>query len=56
MSLKIYSLESHFDFSQKISVKSVMNTVKDFIKTLWLWKSGTMASGPQVYWQTIAGH
>jgi len=43
-------------FSQKISVKSVTNTVKDFTKILWLWKSGTKASGPQVHWQTIAGH
>jgi hypothetical protein len=24
-------------------------------KTLWLWKSGTKASEPQVCWQTIAG-
>jgi hypothetical protein len=40
-------------FSQKISVKSVM--VKDFTETLWLWKSGTKASEPQVCWQTIAG-
>jgi len=43
-------------FSQKISAKSVTNTVKDFTKTLWLWKGGTKASGPQVCWQTIAGH
>ena len=57
MSLKIHFLESHLDFfSQKISAKSVTNTVKDFTKTFWLWKSGTKASGPQVCWQTIAGH
>ena len=43
-------------FSQKISVKSVTNTLKDFTKTFWLWESGTKASGPQVFWQTIAGH
>jgi len=43
-------------FSQKGSAKSVTNTVKDFTKKLWLWKSGTKASGPQVFWQTIAGH
>jgi len=42
-------------FSQKISAKSVMKTVKDFTKSLWLWKSGTKVSGPQVCWQTIAG-
>ena len=56
MSLKIHSLERRLDFCQKISVKPVMNKVKDFTKTLWLWKSGTKASGPQVCWQTIAGH
>jgi len=43
-------------FSQKISAKSVTNTVKDFTKILWLWKSGTKAIGPQVFWQTIAEH
>ena len=58
VSMKIHFLESHLDFffPQKISAKSVTNTVKDFTKTLWLWKSGTKASGPQVYRQTIAGH
>jgi len=40
--------------SQKNSAKSVTNTVKDFTKTLCLWKSSTKASGPQVCWQTIA--
>jgi hypothetical protein len=35
---------------------SVTNTVKDdFTKTLWLWKSGTKVSEPQVCWQTIPG-
>jgi hypothetical protein len=43
-------------FPQKISAKSVTNTVKDFTKILWLWKSGTKASRPQVCWQTIDGH
>ena len=56
MSLKIHFLESHLDFSQKMSGKSVTNTVEDFTKTFWLWKNGTMASGPKVCWQTIAGH
>jgi len=42
-------------FSQKIFKKSVMNMVKDFTQTLWLWKSGTKASGTQVCWQTIGG-
>ena len=43
-------------FSQKISAKSVTNTVKDFTKKFLLWKSGTKASGPQVCWQTVAVH
>ena len=52
-----YESENHtWISSEKISAKSVMNTVKDFTKILWLWKSGTKASGPQVCWQTIAGH
>jgi len=35
MSLKIHFLESHLDFFfQKLSAKSVTNTVKDFTKTL----------------------
>jgi len=57
MSLKIHFLESHLDFfSQAISANSVTNTVKDLIKTFWLWKSGAKAIGPQVCWQTIPGH
>jgi len=32
MSLKIHFLESHLDFSQKISPKLVTNTVKEFTK------------------------
>ena len=48
MSLKIHFLESHMNFAQKISAKSVTNTVKDFTKIFWLWKSGTKVSGPQV--------
>jgi len=43
-------------FSQKISAKSVTNTVKDFAKEFWLRKSGTKASGPQVCWQILAEH
>jgi len=42
-------------FSPETLAKSVTNTVKDFTKTLCLWKSCTKASGPQVCWQTIAG-
>jgi len=48
MNLKIQFLESNLDFSQKILAKSVTNTVKDFTKILYLWKSGTKSSGPQV--------
>jgi hypothetical protein len=43
-------------FLQKILAKSVTNKAKDFTKTLWLWKSGTKANGPQVCWQTTAVH
>jgi len=48
MILKIHFLELnlHFFFPE-ISAKSVTNTVKDFAKSLWLWKSGTKASGLQ---------
>jgi len=55
MSLKIHFMESHSDFFPENSAESVTNMVKDFTKTLWLWKSGTKASGPQVCWHTIAG-
>jgi hypothetical protein len=50
-------LESHLGvfFPHKILAKSMTNTVKDFTKTLWLWKSGTKAREPQVCWQTTAG-
>ena len=34
MSLKIHFLESHLEFFQKISEKSLTNMVKDFTKTL----------------------
>jgi len=43
-------------FFQNTLAKSVTNTVTDFTKIFWLWKSGTKASGPQVCWQTVAGH
>jgi len=39
----------------KISAKSVTNTVKNFTKTLWIWKSGTKARGPQICCQSIVG-
>jgi len=35
-------------FTYKISAKSMTNTVENFTKTLWLGKSGTKASGPQL--------
>jgi hypothetical protein len=43
-------------FFQKNSTKSVTNTVKNITKTLWLLKSSNKTSGPQICWQTIAGH
>ena len=55
MNLKIHFWSHHWIFSQKISAQSVTNTVKDFTKILQLWKSSTKASGPQVFWQVIAG-
>jgi hypothetical protein len=52
-----FSGDTHEFFPYKISAKSVMNTVKEFTKTLWLWKSGTKASEPHVrvadYWWTV---
>jgi hypothetical protein len=48
MSLKIHYMEAHLDFCQQISAKPSTNTVKDFTKALWLWKSGTKASGLQL--------
>jgi len=56
VSLNIHFLESHLYIFEETSATSVTNTVKDFTKTLRLWKSGTKARGPQVRWQTIAGH
>jgi len=56
MSLKIHFLESHLVFFPENLAKSVTNMVKDFTKTFWLWKIGTKSNGPQVYWQTTAGH
>jgi hypothetical protein len=50
------SLRHTWIFSSKISTKSVRNMVKDFTMILCLWESSTKASGPQVCWQTIAGH
>jgi len=58
MSLKIHFLESHLDFFPENlgQVSDEHGEKKDFAKTLWLWKNGTKASGPQARWQTIAGH
>jgi len=49
MILKIHFLESHLNFFQIISAKSVTITVKDFTKILRLLKSSTQASGPHVF-------
>jgi len=56
MGLKIHFLESHLDFFPDNLGEVSENMVKDFTKTFWLWKSGTKASEPQVFWQIIAGH
>ena len=55
MSLKCHFLDSHLDFFPENLGEVCDEHGKDFTKTLWLWKSGTKASGPQVCWQTIAG-
>ena len=47
MSLKIHFLETHLKFFPE-NLGEVTNTVKDFTKIFWLWKSGIKASGPQV--------
>jgi len=56
MSLKIHFLEPHLDFFPENPGEVSDEQGGDFTKTFWLWKNGTMASGPQVCWQTIAGH
>jgi hypothetical protein len=43
-------------FFSEIQGKSVTNTLNDFTMILWLWKSRTRTSEPQVCWQTIAVH
>jgi hypothetical protein len=48
MSLKIHILESLLNFFQENLGEVCDEQVKDFTKTLCLWKSGTKASGPQV--------
>ena len=42
-------------FFPRKSRPSQWRTVKDFTKTLWIRKSSTKASGPQVCLQTVAG-
>ena len=56
MNLKIHFLESQLEFFPKNLGKVSDDQVKGFTKTFGLWKSGTEASGPQVCWQTVAGH
>jgi len=43
-------------FSRKSRRSQWRKRWKILTKTLWLWKSGTKASGPQVCWQTVARH
>ena len=56
MSLKIHFLESHLDFFPENLDEVCDEHGERFHQKIWLWKSGTKASGPQVCWQTIAGH
>jgi hypothetical protein len=56
MSLKIHLLESQLDiFPENLGEVSEEHGEK-FHQAIRLWKSGTKASGPQVFWQTIAEH
>jgi hypothetical protein len=59
MSLKIHFLESHLDFFPEnlgeVSDEHGERFHQDrFSIAIWLWKSDTKASGPQIRWQTIA--
>jgi len=56
MSLKIHFLGPQLDFFPEKLGEVSDEQEKDFTKILRLWKSGTKASGPQVCWQTVAGH
>ena len=56
MSLKIHFLESHLNFLPENLGEVNDKHGERFHQTLWLWKSGTKASRPQVCWQTIARH
>jgi len=53
---EIHFLESHLDFFPENLGEVSDEHGKRFHQGIWLWKSGTKASGPQVCWQTIAGH
>jgi len=55
MILKLHFLESHLDLFPENLGEVGDEQVKDFTQTLWLWKNGTKAVGPQVCWQTSAG-
>ena len=50
------SLNIHLNFFPENLGEVSDEQVKDFTKILWLWKSGTKASGPQVCWQNIVVH
>jgi len=55
--LKVHFLETHLDFFFPENFGEFSDEqVKDSIKTVWLWKSDTKASGLQVCWQNIAEH
>jgi hypothetical protein len=55
ISLKIHFLRSHLDFFPENLGEVSDDHDEDFTNILWLWKSITKASGPQAFWQTIAG-
>ena len=56
MKMKIHFLESHLDFFLENLGKGSYEHGERFHPDIMTMKSGTKASGPQVCWQTIAGH
>ena len=56
MSLKIHFLESHLEFFQENLGEVSDEHGERFHQDILDMESGTKASGPQVCWQTIAGH
>ena len=54
--LKIHFLENHMNFFPENLGEVSDKHGEIFHQDIWLWKSRTKTSGPQVRWQTIVGH